>query len=166
MNLQERKGVSKKQVTRAIKTEDDVCYDDYEYPKFEDTSEQEDHAPDDQDATAIQAKTGLTKVSPCRVVRIHRVNITESLILACSSLFRTVYLVLDTGATASIIILKMCQLLNLVVHKTESQLPVIGEVHTTFCRGSLTLNFSGLVVSRHGVDILAGTIFHGENDVY
>jgi len=86
-----------------------------------------------------------------------------------------VYLVLDTGATASIIILKMCQLLNLVVHKTghravqvvgESQLPVLGEVHTTFCRGSLTLYFSGLVVSRHGVDILAGTIFHVENDVY
>ena len=69
----------------------------------------------------------------------------------------------------------MAKLLNLHVKKTshkavqvdgESQLPVLGEVHTTFSRGALKLHFSGLVVSRLGVDILAGSNFHVENDVF
>ena len=179
LNLQERRGVSKKQVTRAVKTEDEAINEDYGYPKYEESFDEEyNNIPDDQtDAHQVSplVKTGLTQVSPCPVVRINRVNITESPILACSSLSRTVYLVLDTGATASIITLKMCQLLNLTIYKTghravqvdgESQLPVLGEVHTTFTRGSTTLHFSGLVVSRLGVDILAGTNFHVENDVY
>ena len=48
----------------------------------------------------------------------------------------------------------------------ESQLPVLGEVHTVFKRGALQLKFSGLVVANLGVDILAGTNFHVENDVF
>ena len=49
--------------------------------------------------------------------------------------------------------------LNLQVHKTghravqvdgESQLPVLGDVHTTFTRGTTTLHCSGLDVSRLG----------------
>ena len=64
---------------------------------------------------------------------------------------------LDTGATAGIITLKMAQLLNLQIYRTghsavqvdgESKLPVLGEVHTTFTRGSKVLHFSGLVVSQ------------------
>ena len=35
-----------------------------------------------------------------------------------------------------------------------------------FYRGSIKLQFSCLVVSQLGVDILAGTNFHVENDVY
>ena len=122
-----------------------------------------------------QAKTCLANVSSSGVVKIHRVNIHESPILACSSRSRTIYLVLDTGATASLITLRMAKLLNIQVHSTghnavqvdgESQLPVLGEVHTSFTRGSLCLRFSGLVVSQLSVDILAGTNFHVENDVY
>ena len=69
----------------------------------------------------------------------------------------------------------MANLLNLHIYKTghravqvdgESQLPVLGEVHTSFTRGANTLHFSGLVVPRLGVDILAGTNFHVENDVF
>ena len=48
----------------------------------------------------------------------------------------------------------------------ESQLPVLGEAHTTFSRGPIKLHFSGLVVSQLGVDVHAGTSFHVENDVY
>ena len=102
-------------------------------------------------------KTCLTQVSQDVVMRINRVNIHESPILACIAGTRTVYVLLDTGATASIITQKMATLLNLSVHKAghesvqverKSQLPVLGEVHTTFTRGSLTFHFSGLVVSR------------------
>ena len=70
---------------------------------------------------------------------------------------------------------KMAKALNLKILKTghkavqvdgESQLPVLGEVHTSFSRGSISLHFSGLVVQQLGVDILAGTNFHVENDVF
>ena len=70
---------------------------------------------------------------------------------------------------------KMADLLNIPIYKTghkavqvdgESHLPVLGEVHTIFHRGALKLQFSGLVVSQLGVDILAGTNFHVENDVF
>ena len=174
LNLYERK-----QVTRAILAGEDDEGDEYEYPAYDyDTAEEENNHYDAAPApveTHTIAKTCLTQVSRDNVVRIHRVNITESPILACSCLSRTVYLLLDTGATASIITHKMAQLLNLPIYKTshravqvdgESQLPVLGEVHTSFTRGSSTLYFSGLVVPRLGVDILAGTNFHVENDVY
>ena len=36
----------------------------------------------------------------------------------------------------------------------------------TFKRGTKELSFSGLIVSNLSVDILAGTNFHVENDVY
>ena len=120
-------------------------------------------------------KTCAAEVFSGEMVQIKRVNIHESPILACSYQSQTIYLVLDTGATSSIITIRMAKLLNLHVEKTshkavqvdgESQLPVLGEVHTTFSRGALKLHFSGLVVSRLGVDILAGTNFHVENDVY
>lgn len=50
----------------------------------------------------------------------------------------------------------------------ESHLPVpvLGEVHTYFTRGTIKLRFSGLDVNQLGVDILAGTTFHVENNVY
>ena len=177
LNLQEVQGVVKTQVTRAVAAEEDPDDDEYEYPVYENNAEEENEWFENSPATipvSTMAKTRLAKVSTCNAIRIQKINITESPILACSSLSRTVYLVLDT-ATASIITLKMCQLLNLQVYKTghsavqvdgESQLPVLGEVHTSFTRGSQTLHFSGLVVFSFSVDILAGSNFHVENDVY
>ena len=171
LNLQERK-----QVTRAVLTSEDDNRAEFNYPSYEDDDQDDEEVEEETEAASCSlAKTCLAQVSPGTVVRIKRVNITESPILALSSLSRTVYLVLDTGATASIITLKMAQLLNLQIYRTghsavqvdgESRLPVLGEVHTTFTRGSKILHFSGLVVSQLGVDILAGTNFHVENDVY
>ena len=43
---------------------------------------------------------------------------------------------------------------------------ILGEVHTVFERGNLELHFSGLVVNKMGTDILGGTNFHKENDIY
>ena len=64
--------------------------------------------------------------------------------------------------------------LGLKIHKTshkavqvdgKSTLKVVGEVHTTFARGSTLLNFSALVVSDLVTDFLAGTNFIIENEV-
>ena len=102
-------------------------------------------------------------------------SITESPILAASYFDQTVYLVLDTGATASLISLRQAQSLNLKIYPTshkaiqvdgESDLPITGEVHTVFKRGSASLTFNALVVKHLSVDILAGTSFHKENDVF
>ena len=108
-------------------------------------------------------------VSSTDTHRICKVNIRESPILACSYNDKTVYLVLDTGATASLISEKQAKDLNLRLYPTtqkavqvdgETDLPILGEVHTSFTRGNLSLKFDGLVVANLGVDILAGTPFH------
>ena len=149
-----------------------------DYPEYVYDLEEEDSNCSTFEDLSLENSTAnacLTQVSNDVVVRINRVSIHDSPILACSANNRTIYLLLDTGATASIMSLKMTQLLNLQVFSTthkavqvdgQSQLPVLGEVHTSFSRGSITLTFSGLVVPNLGVDILAGTNFHVENDVY
>ena len=109
------------------------------------------------------------------VIKIRKINIYESPILTVTRNNKTCHIVLDTGATASLISLAKVQQLNLkifpTVHKAiqvdgVTDLKILGEVHTEFARGNLVLNFSGLVVNKLGTDILGGTNFHKENDVY
>ena len=104
-----------------------------------------------------------------------RVNIYESPILSVKYLDKIVHMVLDTGATASLISLSKVQQLKLKILPTLhravqvdgiTDLKVLGEVHTEFTRGDLLLHFSGLVVNKLGTDVLSGTNFHKENDVY
>ena len=87
----------------------------------------------------------------------------------------TVHCVLDSGATASLISLRKVQALKLKIWPTIhtavqvdgiSGLKVLGEVHTEFSRGNLTLHFSALVVNKLGTDVLGGTNFLKENDIY
>ena len=88
---------------------------------------------------------------------------------------QTVYIVLDTGAQASLISLAKALELKLKIEKTSHQaiqvdgtssLKVVGELHTTFEVGNHCLYFDAIVVQDLGVDILAGTAFHKDNDVY
>ena len=87
----------------------------------------------------------------------------------------TVHCVLDSGATASLISLRKAQELKLKIWPTVhtavqvdgvSGLKVLGEVHTEFTRGNLVLHFSALVVNKLGTDVLGGTNFLKENDIY
>ena len=123
---------------------------------------------------ALNVDINETKVNT-EIIQIRRINIYDSPILSVKKDKQTVHLVLDTGATASLMSLEKAKELNLkilpTVHKAVqvdgiSGLKVIGEVHTEFQRGDLTFQFSGLVVNRLGTDVLAGTGFHLENDVY
>ena len=85
-----------------------------------------------------------------------------------------VHLVLDTGATASLIKQSKCTELNIPIKPTAhkavqidgTDLSVVGEIHVPFRRDSVNLHFSALVVTEMCCDILAGTGFHKENDVY
>ena len=110
-----------------------------------------------------------------KVIKIGRINIYESPILSVTYENKVAHLVLDTGATASLISLAKATELKLkilpTVHRAVqvdgiSDLKVLGEVHTEFQRNSLSLQFSGLVVNKLGTEILAGTNFHKENDIY
>ena len=119
---------------------------EFKYPAYdhelEDTSDPSDEASayvDVADGTSSLVKSCLTHISSDDVFKIKRVNIHENSILACSYQSRTIYLLLDTGATASSITHKMANLLNLKIYRTgykavqvngEAQLPVLGEVHS------------------------------------
>ena len=84
------------------------------------------------------------------------------------------HLVLDTGATASLIKESKCNELNIPIHPTihravqvdGNKLDVVGEIHIEVNRDKLKLTFSALVVKIMSTDVLAGTGFHVENDVY
>ena len=108
------------------------------------------------------------------IIQIRRINIYQSPILTVNHKEKIAHIVLDTGATASLISLQKAKELNLKIEPTVhsaiqvdgvSGLKVMGEIHTQFHRGNTVLQFSGLVVNRLGTDILGGTNFHRENDV-
>ena len=83
-------------------------------------------------------------------------------------------MVLDTGATASLISKRKCEELNIPIHPTlhkaiqvnGEKLDVIGEIHAHVWRDKIDLKFSALVVKNMATEALAGTGFHKENDVY
>ena len=165
----------KKLISRFVSAEDQFHdqNDPDSEPEDEDINDNSDYAEDEKEE---EIQTRLVKSrSVYSKIKINKVSITESPILAASYCDNTIYLVLDTGATASLISLRQAQSLNLKIYPTshkaiqvdgESDLPIIGEVHTTFKRGSASLKFNALVVKHLSVDILAGTSFHKENDVF
>ena len=126
------------------------------------------------------SENNITKFSPVSIIRnsvikIRRINIYESPILSVTHKDITVHIVLDTGATASLISLAKANELKLkilpTIHRAVqvngvSDLKVLGEIHTEFQRGNLGLQFSALVVNVLGADLLGGTNFHKENDIY
>ena len=170
---------NEKRHIRAVTTEheSDILHDndtDHVTEEVEDES-QYSTTYDDYEEEDSTANTRMVQTSVSNIIQIKRVNVMESPILTLSSGEHTVYLILDTGATSSLISHKMTLKLHLQIHKTshkavqvdgESQLPILGEVHTTFKRGNKELVFSGLVVENLSVDILTGTNFHVENDVF
>ena len=84
------------------------------------------------------------------------------------------HLVLDTGATSSLIRKKKCNELGLHIYPTlhwaiqvdGAKLNVVGEIHTTVNRDKLELKFSAIVVKTMATEALGGTGFHVENDIY
>ena len=132
---------------------------------------------DIKDLNKVTKVIDTTPVSCDRseVIKIRKINIYESPIFSVTYKGKTCHIVLDTGATASLISLAKVQHLKLKIVPTfhravqvdgVTDLKVLGEVHTVFERGNLSLHFSGLVVNKLGTDILGGTNFHKENDVY
>ena len=126
---------------------------------------------------ASDVKIALTKTieQDKDIIQIRRINIYQSPILTVNHKEKIAHIVLDTGATASLISLQKAKELNLKIEPTVhsaiqvdgvSGLKVMGEIHTQFHRGKTVLQFSGLVVNRLGTDILGGTNFQRENDVY
>ena len=108
-------------------------------------------------------------------IRTNRVSIYESPIFTVTKDNIQIHIILDTGATASLITLAKAKELQLSINPTShkavqvdgvSDLKVLGEVHTHFYRGQIQLQFSGLVVNHLGTDVLGGTNFHTENDIY
>ena len=122
--------------------------------------------------------TPIVNVSNVKIqqpIRTNRVSIYESPIFTVTKDNIQIHIILNTGATASLITLAKAKELrssiNPTTHKAVqvdgvSDLKVLGEVHTHFYRGQIQLQFSGLVVNHLGTDVLGGTNFHTENDIY
>ena len=101
-------------------------------------------------------------------VDVERVNIVESPKFNVKINKTIVTMVLDTGATGSMISLEMCELANLHVYPSshsaiqadgDSQLQVVGEVHSSILLDNyLTLPISAVVVTRLKEGLIVGTL--------
>ena len=109
------------------------------------------------------------------LIKIRKINIYESPILTVKYKNTPVHIVLDSGATASLISLNKAKQLKLLISPTShraiqvdgiSNLKILGEIHTQFSRGDLTLYFNALVVNNLGTEVLGGTNFLKDNDIY
>ena len=105
---------------------------------------------------------------------IAKIYIYESPIFSVQVNNNLLHLILDNGATASLIKEKKCKELNITIHLTinravqvdGNRLDIVGEIHIMVNRDKLKLIFSAVVVKTMSTDMLAGTRFHVENDVY
>ena len=93
------------------------------------------------------------------VIKIRKINIYESPILSVMHKDKTVHIVLDTGATASLISLAKLTALKLKIVPTQhravqvdgiSNLKVLGEIHTDFQRGNLKLQLMEAAAAEDG----------------
>ena len=109
------------------------------------------------------------------IISIGRISVHESPILTVTRMKHTVHIVLDSGATASLICAPEAERLKLKIWPTMHKavqvdgvtgLKVLGEVHTEFHRGDLVLSFDALVVNKLGTLVLGGTNFLIDNDIY
>ena len=87
----------------------------------------------------------------------------------------TITMVLDTGATGSMISIDLCKMIGLKVYPTphsaisangDSQLSVAGEVHTSILMDDfLTLPLSAVVVTKLKSGLIVGMAFMKENKI-
>ena len=117
---------------------------------------------DDQDQVNISMDENISAHVP-------RVGIVESPYFNVKPEKTTVTVVLDTGATGSMISLDLCKLAHLDVYPTtqrvvladeDSHLTVVGEVHTKIIMNSdVILRLSALVVTKLTAGLIVGMAF-------
>ena len=184
----------RRQIVRAVATstlhddEDDQYEDNVDqYNEFSNDYDQYSYAAHDRFTTDDKSNKEYENYSPSISHRVYtcnfapqthsisRLEIVPSPVLALTSTNGDViYCTLDTGATCSVISLKLVKKLKLRIYKTnhkaiqvdgKSCLNVLGEIHSTLTRGPIELTLSALVVSDLGTDLLCGTDFHKVNDI-
>ena len=138
---------------------DDECYDEQDS-----ADEKEQH-----NANVKVTEDGFSSV------HVQRVGIVESPHFNLRIKKTMLTMVLDTGATGSMISLDLCKLTNLDVYPTtqrailadgDSHLAVVGEVHTTITMNSnVTLPLSALVVTKLKAGLIVGMAFMKQHNV-
>ena len=149
--------------------------------KLTDVEQQEGESEGEEDSGDEMYCSTIRPVTPKqpspRAIIVGRVATTEAspyLDVFCGS--RAAKITLDTGCVGgNCIKAETAHRLNLPISKTKRKafqadgatpLNVVGEVKTVFTRDDHRLPFQGLVVKDLEVDILGGTPFLRENDVY
>ena len=138
---------------------DDECYDEQDS-----ADEKEQH-----NAIVKVTEDGFSSV------HVQRVGIVESPHFKIRIKKTMLTMVLDTGATGSMISLDLCKLANLDVYPTtqrailtdgDSHLTVVGEVHTTITMNSnVMLPLGALVVTKRKAGLIVGMVFMKQNNV-
>ena len=141
--------------------------------QFEGESEEDEDSSGEVSCSSVQPKAQPS----CHPVIVGRVATAESspyIDVFCGT--RAARITLDTGCVGgNCIKAEVAQRLNLPISKTKRKafqadgttpLAVVGEVKTVFTRDAHRLPFRGLVVKDLEVDILGGTPFLRENDMY
>ena len=117
-----------------------------------------DNSPEDNEIESKYTDVVLNETSETETINVERVNIVESPQFNVKINSTMITMVLDTGATGSMISLELCQLANLKVYSSthsailadgDSKLKVVAEVHTSIIMdGYLKLPMSAVVVTR------------------
>ena len=117
-----------------------------------------DNSPEDNEIESKYTDIVLNESSETETINVERVNIVESPQFNVKINSTMITMVLDTGATGSMISLELCELANLKVYPSthsailadgDSKLKVVGEVHTSIIMdGYLKLPISAVVVTR------------------
>ena len=135
----------------------------------------EDAFPEDNDHVYEEVENDdCVQPIPINETDVRRVDIIESPKFNVKLRNTFVTMVLDTGATGSMISYELCKLANLEVlpssHSAvqadgDSRLMVLGEVHTSILMDGLELSLNAVVVSKLKAGLIVGMAFMKEHDV-
>ena len=128
--------------------------------------------PDDDDISPLEADDDAS--NSVSETEIRRVDVIESPKFNVKLNRTSVTMVLDTGATGSMISYDLCKLVNLEIlpssHSAvqadgDSRLTVLGEVHTSIVMDDLKLSLNAVVVSKLKAGLIVGMAFMKEHNV-
>ena len=133
-------------------------------------SDNSDNQEEDIDVPCIMVNEGDVER-----IESNRVRITESPKVNVKILKSVVTMIVDTGATGSMMTLELCNAIGLKIYPSphsaiqadgESRLNVVGEVHTSITSlNGITMTLSAIVVTKLKVGLIIGTGFLKEHGI-
>ena len=139
------------------------------------TESDDDDYDDDGEVGDNEGEPFMPPAQPSSIPHVaRRVTSEASGVLECKYKDKRVDITIDSGATSNMIQASFAKRLGIKIHQSvqhalqadgRTPLTVLGEVHTSFTRGSYSFPFDGLVIKELEVNVLGGTPFMSLNDI-